>query len=395
MATFSKLASGRWQYRVSVGSGKNRKRVKSSLDESGNPLTTLKAAKIAANSIESRTLRGRTSAGSKQSISDYFDNWIKVYKLGKHSASTDAWYNNVSSYIRNYFGDTQLSTINRMTWQEFINCLSTKPRGVRKKPLSHSTISRVNSYMRAVASEAIEDGVIAKDFTRHVDLGGEASKPAIDKFLNQQEFIDLLALAAQRADMQHMSDYIIFAQGLLGTRFEETIGLSWDRIDWEHKTVRIDRSWNYKSKLQYGAFGGLKNKASYRTLPMSHDLMAMFQQLHGEQEDLYAAQQYKDPDNLVFRNFYHNVVNNNAVNDTLKRLCTAVKAHINITSHGLRHTNGSVLLYNGVELIDVSRRLGHADMQTTIKTYAHEIHEMQMREDTKAAKVLDGLEILE
>ncbi|WDF83594.1 site-specific integrase [Lacticaseibacillus pabuli] len=395
MATFSKLDSGRWQYRVSVGSGKNRKRIKSSLDEAGNPLMSLKAAKLAANSIESRTLRGRTATGSKQSISDYFDNWIKVYKLGKHSASTDAWYHNVSGYIREYFDDTQLSTIDRMQWQQFINHLSTTPRSARKGPLSHSTILRVNNYMRAVAGEALEDGVITKDFTRHVDLGGEDSKPAVDKFLNQQEFIDILSLAAQRADMQHMSDYIIFAQGLLGTRFEETIGIAWDRIDWEHQTVRIDRSWNYKIKSQYGNFGGLKNKASYRTLPMSNDLAAMFKQLQGEQQDLYSAQQYTDPDNLVFRNFYHNVVNNNAVNDTLKRLCTAAKTHIKITSHGLRHTNGSVLLYNGVELIAVSRRLGHADMQTTIKTYAHEIHEMQMREDTKTAKVLDGLDILE
>ncbi|WDF83657.1 tyrosine-type recombinase/integrase [Lacticaseibacillus pabuli] len=219
--------------------------------------------------------------------------------------------------------------------------------------------------MRAVAGEALEDGIITKDFTRHVDLGGEDSKPAIDKFLNQQEFIDLLSLAAQRADMQHMSDYIIFAQGLLGTRFEETIGITWDRIDWEHQTVRIDRSWNYKAKQQYGAFGGLKNKSSYRTLPMSHDLMAMFEQLQGEQENLYAAQRYNDPDSLVFRNFYHNVVNNNAVNDTLKRLRTAIKAHIQITSHGLRHTNGSVLLYNGVELMAVSQQSawprGYAD----------------------------------
>ncbi len=394
MASFKHLASGRWQYRISVGSGDNRQQFNGTTDAAGHPLTTLKSAKLAANEIESNTLRGIRTAGDRSTLFDYYTNWVATYKKGKHSTSTDEWYVLIGKYIKEYFGDTKLRTVDRKSWQTFINYLQTNPRGHRKKPLAHSTIRRVNSYGRAVALDAVEDGIITRDFTRHIDLGEDDSKPADEKFLNQAEFTDVLALAAERADMQHMSNYILFTMGMLGLRFEEAIGLSWDRIDWDNKIAHIDRSWNYKSRKQTDNFGGLKNKASYRTLPIPDNLLTMLEQLHDEQAGLFKAQRWTDPDNLVFRNFYHRIVDNNAVNDTLKRLCKATGAHITITSHGLRHTHGSVLLYNGVELIAVSRRLGHADMQTTIKTYAHEISEMQMREDTKTNKVLDSLKII-
>ncbi|AIM62406.1 tyrosine-type recombinase/integrase [Weissella tructae] len=42
--------------------------------------------------------------------------------------------------------------------------------------------------------------------------------------------------------------------------------------------------------------------------------------------------------------------------------------HLNL--HGLRHTHASLLISNGVEMKQVSDRLGHADMMTTAKIYA-------------------------
>ena len=53
--------------------------------------------------------------------------------------------------------------------------------------------------------------------------------------------------------------------------------------------------------------------------------------------------------------------------------------------HSLRHTNTSLMIANGVDVETVSKRLGHADAQTTITIYTHQIRTA----DAAAAEMLD------
>jgi len=50
------------------------------------------------------------------------------------------------------------------------------------------------------------------------------------------------------------------------------------------------------------------------------------------------------------------------------------------TPHWLRHSHATALLLAGVPVHVVSRRLGHADVQTTLETYAHVTEEAEMRQ---------------
>lgn len=62
-------------------------------------------------------------------------------------------------------------------------------------------------------------------------------------------------------------------------------------------------------------------------------------------------------------------------NETInRRLKNDLKqAHINkhITMHNLRHSHGSILLANGVDIANVSKRLGHSSITTTLQNYIH------------------------
>ena len=69
-------------------------------------------------------------------------------------------------------------------------------------------------------------------------------------------------------------------------------------------------------------------------------------------------------------------VYNSTVNDRLERYCRALNIPV-ISVHGLRHTHASILLYAGVSIASVARRLGHASMTTTQKTYLHVIQELE------------------
>ena len=72
-------------------------------------------------------------------------------------------------------------------------------------------------------------------------------------------------------------------------------------------------------------------------------------------------------------------VYNSTVNDALKRCCKRAKIP-QITIHGLRHTHASLLLFAGVSIASVAKRLGHASMTTTQKIYLHIINELENKD---------------
>ena len=70
---------------------------------------------------------------------------------------------------------------------------------------------------------------------------------------------------------------------------------------------------------------------------------------------------------------------NSTVNDILERHCKKLNILV-ISMHGLRHTHASLLLFSGVSIASVARRLGHSSMTTTQKTYIHIINELENKD---------------
>ena len=72
----------------------------------------------------------------------------------------------------------------------------------------------------------------------------------------------------------------------------------------------------------------------------------------------------------------YEAIYNSTVNGILDRHCKRLGIPA-ISVHGLRHTHASLLLFAGVSIGSVARRLGHASMTTTQKTYLHIIQELE------------------
>lgn len=88
--------------------------------------------------------------------------------------------------------------------------------------------------------------------------------------------------------------------------------------------------------------------------------------------------------------FVENKIYNSTINDLLERRCNAIYIPI-ITIHDLRHTHASLLLFAGVSIASVARRLGHASMTTTQKTYLHIIQELVNQDLNLVMRSLSGL----
>ena len=76
--------------------------------------------------------------------------------------------------------------------------------------------------------------------------------------------------------------------------------------------------------------------------------------------------------------------------NVLERHCNRAKIPV-ISVHGLRHTHASVLLFAGVSIANVARRLGHSSMTTTQKTYLHIIRELENQDIDLVMRSLSGL----
>ena len=86
------------------------------------------------------------------------------------------------------------------------------------------------------------------------------------------------------------------------------------------------------------------------------------------------------------------IPNSNAVNKVLrKQLGKLGIKKKGFHFHSLRHTHVALLLFKGVDLYSISKRLGHSNMSITANTYAYMLDELKQKSDGQIVKVLDEI----
>jgi integrase len=89
-------------------------------------------------------------------------------------------------------------------------------------------------------------------------------------------------------------------------------------------------------------------------------------------------------DHLVFADHEDQPIGPNHLSTLWRR---ATKGVVDVTFHALRHTYASKLIKSGVDVVTISRRLGHHSPSFTLRVYAHLFDERDT-EDAKAAEEL-------
>ncbi|MFA5748915.1 MAG: site-specific integrase, partial [Bacilli bacterium] len=136
----------------------------------------------------------------------------------------------------------------------------------------------------------------------------------------------------------------------------------------------INKTWDYKDN---GGFQETKNESSKRKVQIDWRTVTQFS---GLLRNL-------DLDKPIF---VDGKIYNSTVNNALNRHCRKLKIP-QISIHGLRHTHASLLLFSGVSIASVARRLGHASINTTQKTYLHIIYELENKDIDQIMRLLSGL----
>lgn len=376
MASIIKTNKGMWAYRV------HRTIDDKEINKYKSGFRTKAEAKRAALELESQIDNG-LQVNNNISFADYFLKWAQVYVIGKQSVDVDKSINLIYQRIKNYFGTTPLAKIKKITYQKFINDMT------EQHHLAKRTIIKYNTYINKMVNNAIDEGIIIRSFTNHIQNYGHEGKKANKKFLDLANFEKLINYAFKVASIDYPIASMTAFAGLTGARASEVLGMTWHDVDFENHTITINKIYSPERKLKK-----TKTPSSVRTIAIPNNLINLLKQLKHAQQAYYLATGYRDHDNFIFRNAKTlHIFTNRNINYRFYHLQSKAGIPVDkqISFHGLRHTHASYLISNNVPISYISKRLGHKDISVTLKTYAHLLDEIEQKNNQQAMNLLDKI----
>lgn len=294
----------------------------------------------------------------------YYKQWIIIYKEGAIRDVTMAKYLMALKWVQHLAPTLKLCEVNRITYQQLLNNYAMEHERVTTMDFHHQ--------LKSAIMDAVDEGLIERDPTRKAIIKGKNPASKKTKYLNQFELHTLLSNLNLP---NHINwDWLILLIAKTGIRFSEALGITPNDFDFPHQLLFINKTWDYKGD---GGFLPTKNRSSVRKIQIDWQTVIQFSELI----------KHLPPEQPIFVN---GKIYNSTVNSLLERRCKSVKVPI-ITLHGLRHTHASLLLFAGVSIASVARRLGHSSMTTTQKTYLHIIQELENQDLDLVMRSLSGL----
>ena len=293
--------------------------------------------------------------------------WIKLYKEKAVRKVTLDKYYLTHRKIKELAPELHMNELTRQSYQKLLNNYAATHEKQTTLDFHH--------HLKAALVDALDEGLLEHDPTRRAIIKGVDPSNKKNKFLNLYELQKLLRHLDLGDELNW--DWFILLVSKTGLRFAEALALTPEDFDFERQQIIVNKSWNYKTPI--GNFQKTKNESSNRVVMVDWHLMNQFKSLIRNKESDWPI--FVPHNKRVF---------NSTVNGLLEKYCYKLDIPT-ISVHGLRHTHASLLLYEGVSVASVAKRLGHANTTTTQETYIHIIEELKNKDNDKVLHHLSQL----
>lgn len=301
-------------------------------------------------------------------LANYFKEWMETYKKPAILPVTYIKYQNTHAHILKYFGPIQLKQMTRQIYQQGINQFA--------QTHAKRTTAGFHKQIRAAVLDALEESMIENDFTRKAIITGREKIKNKVMFHSYTEWKALIRYTAEHS--ANNLNFIIYLSAATGLRYAEVLGLTVGDINFKQKVISVNKSWDHKYHM---GFKTTKNKSSVRLVDIDSKTVKVIR-------EVLRFRRFKQIDQKICEDHLGKLPVSATINRYLERLCQQLDLSP-ISYHGLRHTHASILLFKGINILSVSKRLGHKDVTTTQTVYLHVIKEMEERETKLIMRIMN------
>jgi integrase len=231
------------------------------------------------------------------------------------------------------------------------------------KPLSARTVGHAHRVLHRALQIAVESEVLARN------VAGIKRPPKVE-----DEEIEILNAAQVDLVLHELEGHALYAiSGLAlatGMRRGELLAIRLCDVDFDGASVRVERSLEETG-------GGLrfkppKSKHGRRTISLPPTAVAVLRAHWRQQLELRLALGLgkPDPDALVFSTPDGSPMSPDNLSRDWRRACRSLGLPM-VMFHALRHTHASALIAKKLDVVQISRRLGHGSPAITLRIYAH------------------------
>jgi integrase len=317
---------------------------------------------------------------TKISLSEFCDRWVRDWASTNVSAKTFERYGQlVTNQIKPHIGAMQIQKLRPVHLQELYAKLL-RSGGIDGGPLSARTVGHSHRLIRRILGHAVTWGMMANNPAAAV------SPPRVPhseiEIASDAEIKRVLDRLRERDRPLYVIAVLALATGM---RRGEILALRWSDV--EDGWIRIERS---LAQTRAGLkFKLPKSKNSRRTVTIPASVAAELRAHKTSQQELRLklGMGRGSPDDLVFPARDGSPWKPNGLTNGWLRATMAVAVGRRISFHSLRHLHVSNLIAAGVDILTVSRRVGHASAAITLSVYGH----LVPNADDRAAQAIEAM----
>jgi integrase len=309
---------------------------------------------------------------SKAAVGDFVrarvDQWEAA---GDITARTAQRYKQLTTHqIVPHLGNKELQKLTRLDVEGWHTVL-------RNDGLAARTIGHAHKVLGKALSDAERDGAVVKNVCRL-----QKAPRVVD-----QEMIFVRDVPAFVEKLRGSAFQVPALLGLLcGMRLGEVLALRWSRVDLDGKVIQIREALE-QTKAHGIRFKPPKSKAGRRDITMPDNVVDALRAYRRSQLELrmqLGIGRLRD-DALLFTDTEGNPRSLYAASAAWRVFAKSIGMP-DVTFHALRHSHASQLIHEGVDIVTISKRLGHAKPDITLRVYAHLFH----KDDGKAAATINA-----
>jgi len=319
---------------------------------------------------------GNFATPSKVSFGEFVKKWLENYAEVELAPKTLHRYKGMlDTRILPFFGTKNMEKIKPLELLEFYNVIKGKHEFMKvaknegsprikgiSSGLSDQTVKHHHRLISAIFEKAIKWNVYqGKNPANFVDAPKVERKKAKFYDLNQ---IAAMFQALEKEDLHHKA--VVMIALTTGARLGEVMGLEWQDVDNEGKTIEIRQSSQYIPRI--GTFTkNPKNESSKRRISVNDALLIV---LKAYKEDQQSRGFLCGDKNRLFINWKGEAMNPSTLAVWFPKFLTKNELP-RITFHSLRHTSATFLIGQGMDIETIAGRLGHTTSVTTQTIYSH------------------------